>query len=131
MSAEKQSEWGRVAEDGTVFVKTSTGERAVGSYPDKTHEEALAFFVERFASLEFEVQLLVQRVNAAKMSPEEAVAAVKTVREQVTGANAVGDLDGLIARLDALGPVIATQREARRAERAAAKRAAKAGRSDD
>ncbi|GGD26548.1 DUF349 domain-containing protein [Nocardioides daphniae] len=119
MSAEKQSEWGRVAEDGTVFVKTSTGERAVGSYPDKTHEEALAFFVERFASLEFEVQLLVQRVNAAKMSPEEAVAAVKTVREQVTGANAVGDLDGLIARLDALGPVIATQREARRAERAA------------
>lgn len=119
MSAEKQSEWGRVAEDGTVFVRTSTGERAVGSYPAGTHEEALAFFTERFAALEFEVQLLVQRVNAAKVSPEEASTAVKTVRTQVSEANAVGDLDGLVAKLDALGPVIATQREARKAERAA------------
>lgn len=119
MSAEKQSEWGRVAEDGTVYVRTSTGERAVGSYPAGSHEEALAFFTERFAALEFEVQLLVQRVNAGKVSPEEATTAVKTVRDQVLEANAVGDLEGLVAKLDALGPVIATQREARKAERAA------------
>ncbi|WP_338418186.1 DUF349 domain-containing protein [Nocardioides houyundeii] len=33
-------------------------------------------------------------------------------------ANAVGDLDGLAGKLDALGPVIAIQREARKAERA-------------
>ncbi|MFC6154704.1 DUF349 domain-containing protein [Nocardioides yefusunii] len=122
MSAEKQSDWGRVAEDGTVWVRTSTaenGERAVGSYPAGTPEEALAFFTERFAALEFEVQLLVQRVNGSKVSPDEAVTTVKQVREQVVGANAVGDLDGLVAKLDALGPVIATQREAKKAERAA------------
>lgn len=122
MSAEKQSEWGRVAEDGTVWVRTATaenGERAVGSYPAGTPEEALAFFTERFAALEFEVQLLVQRVNGSKVSPDEAAATVKQVREQVQTANAVGDLDGLVAKLDALGPVIATQREAKKAERVA------------
>ncbi|WP_110241331.1 DUF349 domain-containing protein [Nocardioides gilvus] len=118
MSADKQSEWGHVAEDGTVFVKTATGERAVGSYPAGTAEEALAFFTERFKALEFEVQLLCTRVNANKVTPEEAAAAVKTVRQQVSTANAVGDLDSLVAKLDALGPVIALQREARKAERA-------------
>lgn len=121
MSAEKQSEWGRVAEDGTVWVKSATaenGERAVGSYPAGTPEEALAFFTERFAALEFEVQLLVTRVNAGKVSPEEATTTIRTVREQVSTANAVGDLDGLAAKLDALGPVIAAQREVRKAEKA-------------
>ena len=32
------SEWGRVAEDGTVFVKTSDGEREVGSWQAGTPE---------------------------------------------------------------------------------------------
>ncbi|WP_110183296.1 DUF349 domain-containing protein [Nocardioides solisilvae] len=118
MSAQKQSEWGRVAEDGTVYVKTSAGERAVGSYPAGTPEEALAFFTERFAALEFEVGLLAQRIAAGKVSPEEATTAVKAVRAQVAEANAVGDLDALTAKLDALGPVIAAQRDARRAEKA-------------
>jgi Domain of Unknown Function (DUF349) len=118
MSAQKQSEWGRVAEDGTVYVTTTTGERAVGQYPAGTPEEALEFFTERFAALEFEVSLLAQRIAAGKVSPEEAAAAVKTVRQQVTEANAVGDLEGLAGKLDALGPVIAIQREARRTEKA-------------
>ncbi|WP_312006941.1 DUF349 domain-containing protein [Nocardioides alcanivorans] len=43
---------------------------------------------------------------------------MKGVKEQVVDAHAVGDLAGLVARLDALAPVIAQQREARKAERA-------------
>ena len=112
------SEWGRVDDDGTVYVKTGDGERAVGSYPAGTPDEALAFFTERFEALSFEVQLLEQRVNSGKLSPEEAAESIKTVRGQVTDANAVGDLAALSARLDALGPVLAAQREARRAEKA-------------
>ncbi len=118
MSAQKQSDWGRVAEDGTVFVKTAGGERAVGQYPEGTPEEALTFFTERYAALEFEVGLLTQRIASGVLSPEEAASSVKTVREQVSGAHAVGDLDVLIAKLDSMGPVIATQRETRKAERA-------------
>ena len=35
------SKFGRVGEDGTVYVITPQGEKAVGSYPGKTSEEAL------------------------------------------------------------------------------------------
>jgi hypothetical protein len=35
------SAFGRVAEDGTVFVRTSQGEKAVGSYPGKTQKKLL------------------------------------------------------------------------------------------
>lgn len=111
-------EWGRVADDGTVYVKTAEGERAVGQYPEGTPEEALAFFTERYAALAFEVELLEKRIQSGVMAPEEAAASVRTVQTQVTEANAVGDLAALTARLEALGPVLDQQREARKAERA-------------
>ena len=111
-------EWGRVADDGTVFVRTADGERSVGQYPEGTPEEALAFYTERFAALAFEVDLLDKRIRSGVMSPEEAAESVKTVSAQVEGANAVGDLAGLLARLEALAPVIETQRETKRAEKA-------------
>lgn len=120
------NEWGRVDDDRTVYVKVADGERAVGQYPEGTPEEALAFFTERFAALEFEVGLLEQRVASGKLSPEEATGSVTKVRDQVAGANAVGDLAALEGRLDALAPVIAEQREARKAERAQRSAEAKA-----
>ncbi len=111
-------EWGRVDDDGNVFVRTPDGERPVGQYPAGTPAEALAFFTERFEALSFEVELLEQRIRSGVMTPEEALESVKTVSAQVTDANAVGDLAGLAGRLEALRPVIEVQREARKAERA-------------
>ena len=113
-----ESQWGRVGDDGTVYVRTADGERAVGQMPDATPEEAMAFYVRRYDALALEVDLLHKRVNSGVLSPEEATNAVKTVRGQLTDAHAVGDLAALSSRLDELGPVIATQREARRAEKA-------------
>jgi hypothetical protein len=127
MSADKQSEdgsapvdqaWGRVAEDGTVYVRTADGERPVGSYEAGTPEEALEFFTKRFEELEGKVHLLEQRVASGRLAPEEATSSAKALREQVVDAHAVGDLVSLAARLDALAPVIAVQRSARREERA-------------
>ena len=63
---ETGQEWGRVDDDGTVYVRTADGERAVGSYPAGTPEEALHFFTERFAALSFEVELLEQRVRSGE-----------------------------------------------------------------
>ena len=111
-------QWGRVDDDGTVYVRTADGERSVGQYPEGTPEEALKFFTERYAALAFEVELLEQRIKSGVLSPEEAVESVKTVRAQVTDANAVGDLDALLTRLDGIAPVIESQREARRLEKA-------------
>jgi hypothetical protein len=111
------SEWGRVAEDRTVYVRTADGERAVGQYPEGTPDEALAFFAKRYDELAGSVHLLEQRVQGALVSPDEATEAVKAMRAQVVEANAVGDLTALVGRLDALGPVISVQRQARKAER--------------
>ncbi|MGZ4450531.1 MAG: DUF349 domain-containing protein [Nocardioides sp.] len=111
-------QWGRVDDDGTVYVRTAEGERSVGQYPEGTPEEALTFFTERYAALAFEVELLEQRIKSGVLSPEEALESVGTVRAQVTDANAVGDLDALGTRLDALTPVIEGQREARKVEKA-------------
>jgi hypothetical protein len=112
------TEWGRVDDDGTVYVKTAEGERSVGSYPAGTPEEAMTFFTERYAALAFEVELLEKRVRSGVLSPEEAKESVTTVQGQVTNANAVGDLASLTTRLEALTPVIEEQREVRKVEKA-------------
>ncbi|MGF9761035.1 DUF349 domain-containing protein [Microvirga sp. 0TCS3.31] len=117
-SAQGDQPWGRVAEDGTVYVRTADGERSVGSYEAGTPEEALEFFTKRFEELEGKVHLLEQRVTSGRLAPEEATSSAKALREQVVDAHAVGDLVSLAARLDALAPVIAVQRSARKEERA-------------
>jgi hypothetical protein len=99
-------------------VRTADGERSVGQYPEGTPEEALHFFTERYDALAFEVELLEKRIKSGVLSPEEATESVKTVQEQVSDANAVGDLASLLGRLDALAPVIDGQREARKVEKA-------------
>ena len=111
-------DWGRVDDDGTVYVRTADGERSVGQMPDATPEEALSFFVRRYEDLAFEVELLEQRVGAGTLGPDEAGASVKQVHASLQDAQAVGDLAGLDARLDALTKDIGVQREQRRAERA-------------
>jgi hypothetical protein len=109
--------FGRVDPDGTVYVRTETGERSVGQVPGVPAEEALTFFTRRFQSLELEVSLLETRIASQTVSPEDALASIKTVRAAISQANAVGDLDGLVQRLDALAPVIAEHRAERKAER--------------
>ncbi|TIC85502.1 DUF349 domain-containing protein [Nocardioides sp. GY 10127] len=119
-------QWGRVDDDGTVYVKTAEGERPVGQYSEGSPEEALRFFTERYDALAFEVELLEKRIGTGVMSPEEAAESVTTVRAQVTDAHAVGDLAALETRLAALEPLIAQQREARKVERAQRSAEAKA-----
>ena len=110
--------FGRVDPDGTVYVRTSAGERSVGQVPGVPAGEALAFFTRRYEALELEVSLLETRIASQTVSPDDAIGSIKTVRDAVSKAHAVGDLDGLVARLDALIPVIAEHRAERRAERA-------------
>ncbi|WP_052462738.1 DUF349 domain-containing protein [Nigerium massiliense] len=110
--------FGRVAEDGTVFVREGDDERMVGQIPDVSADEALQFYVRRFEALELEVSLLEQRVRSGALSPEEARKSINTARTSVAGANAVGDLAALAARLDNLAPLLSEQSAARKAERA-------------
>ena len=113
------SRFGRVAEDGTVFVRTNDGEKPVGSYPGKTAEEALAYFVRKFEALASEVALTAARITSGAMVPQDAYEAVKKLRLQVRELNAVGDLDALAASVEQIEPLIEGHREAYEAKKAA------------
>ncbi len=109
--------WGRVAEDGTVFLRTADGERQIGQWPGGDPAEAIALYAKRFDGLEIEVELLEKRLAGGTLGPDDAERAIKTVREQVDGAAALGDLDGLLVRLDALAPALDKLRAERKAAR--------------
>ena len=114
----ERSDFGRVDDDGTVYVRVGDEERAVGQYPEGSPEEALAFFTRRYDALAFEVQLLEQRVRSGAMSPDEAIESINRVSAQLVEPHCVGDIKALSGRLDALKPVIGLQREKRREDRA-------------
>ncbi len=122
----RPSAFGRVAEDGTVYVRINDTERAVGQVPDATPEQALAFFERRAEALEVEVGLLTQRIHNAALNPEEARKSINNLKTSILEANAVGDLEGLAARLEPLLEVVNQQAETRREEKAKAQAAAKA-----
>lgn len=106
------SQFGRVAEDGTVYVRTPSGERAVGSYPGKSAEEALAYFVRKFEALASEVALLAARIKSGAMVPSDASEAVAKLKDQVANLNGVGDLATLAAAVDQLPSLIEDHRAA-------------------
>jgi hypothetical protein len=115
-----EQQWGRVDEDGTVFLRTSAGERAVGSYPGATSEAALAYFGRKYDELAGQVGLLEQRIAAGHLSGGQAENAVNRLSEAIRTANAVGDLDALQTRLEALAPLArARKAESERAAREA------------
>lgn len=113
------SKFGRVAEDGTVYVRTPEGEKAVGSYPGKTAEEALQYFVRKFEALASEVALTAARITSGAMVPDDAYEAVKKLRQQVRELNGVGDLAALAASVEQIEPLIEGHREAYEAKKVA------------
>ena len=119
MSSAPTNPWGRVDDDGNVYVKTTDGERLIGQWPGGDPAEAMALYVRRFEGLETEVGLLEARLKGGTVSPDDAAKAVTKVRAQLVDAQAMGDLDSLVTRLDALQPAIDAQREQRKIERAA------------
>ncbi|HLU46139.1 MAG TPA: DUF349 domain-containing protein [Natronosporangium sp.] len=118
------NEWtsfGRVDADGTVYVKTADGERVVGSWQAGTPEEGLAHFARRFADLVTEVDLIESRLMTGAADPARAAGSIRRLREGLSEAKVVGDIDGLAARLDKLAVLADEKAAAARAEREAAR----------
>jgi Domain of Unknown Function (DUF349) len=119
------AKFGYVAPDGTVFVKTSHGDKAVGSYPGKSAEEALAYFVRKFEAVASEIALLAARITSGAMVPSDALASVKKLRDQVKEINAVGDLEALANSVEQLEPLIEGHRGEAKKAAAESEKAAK------
>ncbi len=124
------AEFGRVAEDGTVYVRTPQGEIAVGSYPGKSAEEALAYFVRKFEAVASEVALLAARIKSGALVPSDALEAVAKVKEQVKSLNGVGDLETLAKSVDQIPDLIEGHKAAYEAKVAAEKAAKEAKRAE-
>jgi uncharacterized coiled-coil protein SlyX len=95
-------QWGRVADDGTVYVRTSEGERVVGIWQAGSPDEALAFFTRRYDSLATEVSLLEKRITTTDLAAGQAKTTITRLHAAIAEAKAVGDLEGLARRLDSL-----------------------------
>ena len=123
--------WGRVDADGTVYVRTADGERVIGSWQAGSPEEALAFYQRKYEALETEVVLLEQRISSTDLAPGQAAATVQRLITSISEANALGDLDGLRARLERLTEDVGHRREEAKAAREQARVQAKAGQGAD
>jgi hypothetical protein len=118
------SDWttfGRVDPDGTVWVKTTAGERVVGSWQAGTPEEGLAHFARRFADLVTEVDLIETRLNTGAADAAHSLASIRRLRSSLDEAHVVGDIDGLAARLDKLNTAADEKAGEARAARDAAR----------
>ncbi|RNE49337.1 DUF349 domain-containing protein [Corynebacterium alimapuense] len=96
------AKWGRVAEDGAVFVRVGDSERQIGSWQAGTPEEGLAHYGTRFEDLATEVELLEARLLS---HPDDAAAIKKSARqlqESLPTAAVIGDLAALATRLDSI-----------------------------
>lgn len=120
--------FGRVDEDGTVYVREAAGERSVGQFPGASQEEALALYVRRFLDLHAKVALFEARLSTTDLAVKEIDQTLARLTEETAEPAAVGDLDGLRARLEGLRAVAAERRAVVEAERAAARQAALAAR---
>jgi hypothetical protein len=129
-AAPKPSRYGRVDESGTVFVRTSDGEREVGSYPGATHAEALAYFTRKYDELFASADLLLQRVTHTDLSAREASEGLAKLRDQTADARVVGDLAALDGRVAEIAAAVDAKKATESVERSAAREAGKAKREE-
>lgn len=89
-------------------------------------QEALAYFERKYEGLVVEIGLLERRVRTTDIAPKDALAAIEHLRAAVAEAHAVGDLEALATRLDALVALVDSRREERRVAKAKQNEEAKA-----
>ncbi|MFI7121428.1 DUF349 domain-containing protein [Amycolatopsis sp. NPDC049868] len=94
------SAWGRVDEEGTVYVTTPDGERAVGVWQAGSPDEGLLHYARRFDDLRTEVELLETRLESGAGDPKHALATATQLRDGLAEAAVVGDIAALNGRIE-------------------------------
>jgi len=114
--------WGRIDADGTVYVRTATGERAIGSWQAGSPEEGIAYYQRRYEDIAAEVSVLEARAGSA--DPKQVAAGVTKLKAALPEASALGDLEALDKRLDGVLEILERRFAERAEQRAAAASAA-------
>ena len=106
VNLEKARQYGRVSEDGHVFVIVDGEEYAVGQLPGASEEEALSYFARKFENVEAQVALLESRL-ANNAPAADLQKGITSIGAQIGVRNMVGDYSGLQKRLVSLAEQIA------------------------
>jgi hypothetical protein len=112
------SQWGRVSDDGTVYLRAPEGEVLVGQYTAGTPQEGLTFYARKFDDLVVEIDLLELRLKDNKVSADSATGILTKVREALAARSFVGDVATLEARCTALESAIEAKRGIERERKA-------------
>ena len=94
--------FGRVDEDGTVWLITAAGERSIGSWQAGDTEAAFAHFGRRFEDLATEITLMETRLASGAGDARKIKAAAAALAETLPTASVLGDVDALADRLAAI-----------------------------
>jgi hypothetical protein len=95
-------QFGRVDDDGTVWLLSSAGERIVGSWQAGDREAAFAHFGRRFDDLSTEVTLMEERLASGSGDARKIKANASALAETLPTASVLGDIDALAGRLSSL-----------------------------
>lgn len=94
--------YGRVDDDGTVWLVSSAGERIIGSWQAGAPEAAFAHFGRRFEDLSTEVTLMEERLASGSGDARKIKANAAALAETLPTASVLGDVDALAGRLTIL-----------------------------
>ncbi|MFM8927055.1 MAG: DUF349 domain-containing protein [Rhodoluna sp.] len=114
-----QTSFGRVDENGNVYLLDNGTERLIGSQPTMSNDEAIAFYIKRYDDLVASVRLLEQRLKA-KADPKSISKSATKLLADLDQPNVLGDVESLRVRLktitDQLTSAVAELEELRKAE---------------
>ncbi|MGE2814676.1 DUF349 domain-containing protein [Mycobacterium heidelbergense] len=116
-------QFGRVDDDGTVWLISAAGERIVGSWQAGDREAAFAHFGRRFDDLATEITLMEERLASGTGDARKIKAHASELAETLPTACVLGDIDALASRLTTLlehaGAAAAADKSRREEHRAA------------
>ena len=119
---DKAESFGRVDEQGNVFVREGDQERQVGQFPNADSKEALNLYARRYLDLKEKLNIFASRLHSPKIKAREIDESIASLKDETSQPEAVGDLAALRTQLDQL----AEQGQARKDELAQARKDAMA-----
>ena len=84
--------FGRVDDNGTVYVREGDSEREVGQFPDVSKEEALSLYARRYLDLKAKLDLLASRLHSDTVKSHEIDETLKSLEQETDKPAAVGDM---------------------------------------
>jgi hypothetical protein len=121
VSHSESARFGRVDDDGHVFVTVGDEEREVGSYPGATPDEALQYFARKYDELAASADLLEARLGNPDVSAKEVADGLATLKEHVETTGVVGDIPALLATVERVEAGLGAKRAHEAEHRAAAR----------